>query len=402
MDITINSLSPEEKILHLYLPSTLDIEIIRQKFGKWWKSALVFVDYFCEIAHSRKSRYSYYANVSSVHLDLLVGRNYAKIIDIFCQMGIFTRNDTYSQGKFTKSYRISPEHYNSEFYSYDLEYAVGAKRRLKYIAKLKEKQSEKQDFIDDRSKQLKLEQYQININILNNKYEKPVNVNRIRRINDIMNNDELDNSKYFYNITDPKTGRIYTTVSGMQREARECLLYNGEKMVELDIKNCQPMLLATFYNKKDADHIKEREKYLNVIKNDDLYEFVNRRLTIPYRSRKTLKGKTYKHIFYGSLSSCSGEMWDIFEHHFPILAHIVSINKLNLGKNGFACDMQRKEADVVIDGLLYWVMKNRPDWGLIPIHDGVIVQQSIAEECQKEFLRIFKEKTGLDAIIGLK
>lgn len=399
--ITTNT-NISENIIPLYLPKNLDISKIKDSFGKKWRSALMFVDYFLKIANSPQYRHQYYANINSRFLDIIVGRDYSKIINKFVDLEIFKRNDTYKVGCFSKSYRIMPEYFHSEYYTYELEYSVGAKRLIKYRKKIQKDKIAAQKFIDIKVDKIKLDTYLLNKNILNNKNVSQINKNHINRLNIIMSNPNEKNSDHFFNVRDEKTGRIYTSISNMMKESRSCLRYDGEEMVELDIKNCQPLLLSTFYDTRLEKHKKEKEKYIDIIKNDDLYEFINRRLSVPYIIRKNLKGEVYKRIFYGSLQSCSGEMWDIFSHHFPVLARIVHLNKLNLDKSGFACKMQSKESDVVIDGLMGWVMKNREDWGIIPIHDGVLIQKSKMEECQKEFLRIFKERTGLNAIISLK
>ena len=125
-------------------------------------------------------------------------------------------------------------------------------------------------------------------------------------------------------------------------------------------------------------------------------------MQVPYVSRKNIKTESYRRIFYGSLESCVGEMWDVFKGEFPALADRIVLLKLQLNKSGFACKLQKKEADIVIKGLMGWLLKYQPEWGVIPIHDGVLVQISVAEQVREQFLKIFKEKTGLDAIIGLK
>ena len=54
-----------------------------------------------------------------------------------------------------------------------------------------------------------------------------------------------------------------------KKEFKQFFLLGGEKMVSVDIKSCQPALLAKFYNNSEEDQ-KEKLRYLDILINQDI------------------------------------------------------------------------------------------------------------------------------------
>jgi hypothetical protein len=205
---------------------------------------------------------------------------------------------------------------------------------------------------------------------------------------------------------DRKTGRIFTEVGNMDSRCRDALLLDGERVVEIDLKNCQPMLLTLHYAMLKEDEWgmraeSEMNKLLNIILNEDFYDFLNSKIETPIKSRKKLKKMVFA-MMYGGKKTYGTEMFKVFEREFPILAMILISKKYRITAREFAMQLHRFESRIVIGMVFDYLRIHNPEYKIIPIHDAFLVKESEAEAIQEQFERIFYEFTKIKPVLVRK
>lgn len=175
--------------------------------------------------------------------------------------------------------------------------------------------------------------------------------------------------KAWFLTRDPKTGRIFNPVTSMPRLLRSCLLIDGRPTVEVDIKNSQPLLLATLYPETSL----ERSKYLSVVQRGTFYEEIQHASGLSAMSREDVKKLILTHALYGR--DCWNEsIRKGFVSLFPELWSLIWGAKKEDYK-ALPLRMQKLEADCMITGVLAEIAALPGNIPALTIHDGVITLQ---------------------------
>jgi hypothetical protein len=196
-----------------------------------------------------------------------------------------------------------------------------------------------------------------------------------RLIDDILINNYTNRAiKYnrrIYNFILTDEGRFYNPAAYQPSVIRPLLKINGDKLVDIDVKNSQPLLLS-YWIKND--------KWKEAVENGSFYETLSNELEI---DRERIKLLTMKYIFFSKKPLKSGKLWRAMRKHYGDT--IDQINELKTRDKLWQL-LQRAEADIFIKGLV---------GNYISIHDGILVKN--------DDLATFLDKIyGLYNEIGIK
>ena len=154
-------------------------------------------------------------------------------------------------------------------------------------------------------------------------------------------------------------------------------------MVEMDISNCQPLLLYYFYPDKGTE---EAKRYLALVEGGKFYELIQ--VLCENLDRDKLKKNFLTYLF-------SKNHWDVrageaFKGQFPELAARIHGMKVEQ-YNALAIELQKLEADLVINTIVP-LCANR---GIpaITIHDSILtlpewvdeVREMLKGECERMY-----------------
>ncbi len=187
---------------------------------------------------------------------------------------------------------------------------------------------------------------------------------------------------------DPFGGRFHNFITRLKKEERANLRMDGERIFELDIKQCQPKLAATVFKANNVGY-----SFIDAIKNHDIYEFMmdeeekltGKRCT----SRDKYKPTMYKTMFGKSYGKKSKKFYKLFPDTEKFLRKIKTTkDKRNPSRkiySNFACYLQRAESSMLNEVILACDKENIR---LLSIHDSILVKESDIDAAYKIFMSI--------------
>jgi hypothetical protein len=235
----------------------------------------------------------------------------------------------------------------------------------------------------------------------------------------------------------------------LKKDLRKFLTYNGEKLVNLDIKNSQPLLSGILLNpefytetgnfsihtlkslnkiipnnkyqkfKKTISSLyinimlvissetiasKEFEDYLKIVQEGTLYEEIFNVLhpgrPLSRENRAKIKEIVFT-IFYAD-NRHGPRLRKIglpFKRRFPNIFEIFSLLKRN-NKIIFSHILQKTESQLIIEIITKRIAKERPELPIFTVHDSISTTLGNEKYVKQVMKEEIKKLTGLDANIG--
>lgn len=406
------------EIIETNLRSKLDDKILDKIY--------VFLNTLQQKYYFNKKSYVQYHNISSNFLKTLFGKfkiedcdkykeyNYA--IELLESLKVIKVNNSYSNSEnksFTKSYCINFYHnlYKKNLFNYNLFLNIKLNYNILYnnINKL---------FSSSTSYVSKIENTEFTIIKVSKKiYNKPSEAlkkkykeidtliveqqtNLLKRL-EINIPKSLDVSvfqyefiekiknKEIYCFQDDFSGRLHSNITSLRKEYRDYLTIDGEKLIEIDIRNSQSVFLAKRIKKElgsnisynQYEFIKEAEKGtlydfiadLIISKEKDLRDHDEVREEVKLNLQKLYFSDDYKHI---------SKFHKLFKDMFPdVLTFINTIkSKSSTGGKEFACLLQSLEKRTILNIILPKAYELGID--ALTIHDSFLVKVSQAKELE--------------------
>jgi hypothetical protein len=168
--------------------------------------------------------------------------------------------------------------------------------------------------------------------------------------------------------------RLDYNITNMKSELLDYLLYNGEKLIELDISNCQFSILANMSDELDSDYIK-------LASEGKLYQYIADTL-------KITKAEAKDYMFRICFDKVKQEQ-DVIRNLFPKTMKWVDKWKNTNGWKNFSILLQNTESNIMIDGLSKRLYEK--GYVVFPIHDAFSVPGSNKEEIYREIINYFEE-----------
>ncbi len=173
-----------------------------------------------------------------------------------------------------------------------------------------------------------------------------------------------------------KTGRAYSDANQFPKELRDALVIDGEATVEIDVVNCQPMLLATLYPEQSSEWM----RYKALAEAGEVYEALGRFAGL---KRNEAKEQFIPFIFGGKRPVAE----EFFKSEFPELLAAISQRRKASYKR-LVYELQGKESSVIVERLC-------KEFRAVSIHDGIRVKQSEASYAKQRLLEVFETEWGL-------
>jgi len=356
-----------------FLPINLDVCAIRANYRRAFAEKILF---FVSCIHFRRvtngdEKRDAFINLNFDILGRFIRRNDVKAVKhAAISLGIVEADRTYHVGKKSLEYRLT-EKYRAE-------------RICRVPATIQKQESIYLEAMSFTESQKYIESQLANITIeeaalarLEEDSRKSVDYYNYGFISYYMIKDE----NWFFS-TDEKTGRVFHNVANLNKELRPFLRYRGRKMVEVDISNCQPMLLHKLY--PDAESA-EAKRYKKIVESGKFYEVI-----------QAITGDNREKIKLQFLASAFGKPEHVnkvrkaFDLLFPELGALMNEFKAE-AHNRLAIAMQRLEANLIVNAV---VPRCAGECILaLTVHDSIMTlpehRNQVAEMIRMECERIY-------------
>ena len=174
---------------------------------------------------------------------------------------------------------------------------------------------------------------------------------------------------------DEFAGRIHTNLTQLKRELRAYLHVEGKGLVEIDIKNSQPLFIGLAA--RDGGVV-EDERYLRLCE-DDLYQYLADK---GGWDRKTVKKQLTQMALFAPNNHHSqrSPVKKLFDAEFPAIADYIRRQKNGTATtnpkpwNRLAKVAQTMEAKFIIGGVCDRIRKESVDCWVSTIHDSILTQ----------------------------
>jgi hypothetical protein len=169
-------------------------------------------------------------------------------------------------------------------------------------------------------------------------------------------------------------GRVYTSFSSTPSVLRKYALIDGEPLVCIDVKACQPFLHATL-----IEECEERRCYLANVNSGQFYEDLAAEAGIASLSRAKIKERVFQDIYYGpNQLAYHSPVKDAFARRYPRLSTQIALKKSRDFRT-LPIEMQHLEAKIVIYTAVAGLKLAHPRIRLLTVHDAVYVPKRHAE-----------------------
>jgi hypothetical protein len=209
-------------------------------------------------------------------------------------------------------------------------------------------------------------------------------------------------------------GRFHSSFTGLKREVRSTLTtVDGEPLVEIDVKNCQPLIVGILAARQHSAHRRhpthpthtpyiicgassDVQTYLDLCERGQLYEHLLQRsghLTVwdcvpPDRrhrfaedrplNRDDIKRQFLVMLFADAATTRQIRLFDIVRAEFPTIAEFVVASKRDRHQD-LAHKCQRMESRLIIDGACGACFRACPETVLVTVHDAVMTTREYAD-----------------------
>jgi hypothetical protein len=214
-----------------------------------------------------------------------------------------------------------------------------------------------------------------------------------------------------FSATVDDTGRFYTSLTNLWKNLRHLLLIQNEPLIEIDVSACQPLMLSLMVEPFVARHecIRFRELTESGMLYDEIAKFTGRPRDKAKRGFLSfLCAEIPRNGFHdlSSKASLRTLILEWFQSSFPQIADYLIETKSSAqsrmrmnteirrkaGKKTSAYaitafEMQRLEAEIMLEGVCTQFLTRYPDEFIAPVHDAVLVQEKMrfaAEEILRE------------------
>lgn len=326
-----------------------------------------------------------YTNIDKSELDkfsIKVGDTrfrYKQLLELLD--GLVEVNDKYKVGSFSKGYRVITSSFGNSLSEIDIDLS--------------------KSFIIMKSKEYWIEKYSKYKHLIEDSYKSSIELSEY--LNWMFNNEGMELKpvvesgivkrrylttdkiwSYFFlslkiNLGDlwfkvSNEGRFYSSISNLSYTAISFMRFNYQSPVDIDIKNCQPLLLASLLGECNG-----LLQYKRDVEEGVFYEKMANELGI---DRNKFKMLSYRLIFFNSKPLLSGKVYSSMVKLYGGVIH--EINKLN-SDGRLSHKLQELESKIIVDGI------GKLNIPKLLRHDQVICLKEHKELVVKELLKEFKK-----------
>ena len=383
------------KQLHYFIPQKFEYLTKLKKIeykGVFLKSAfliniiheLVLKHYFLEDIELKVFKNNYF-NLWSLILRKKYGMNYNKYIDYLIDNGFITLVSNYYVSKKSKTYKIN--HFDPDSIKKCIVYdTILSKKNSREYIEQSISNYEKSEIDSKIKKRLIDDIYCVEID-----HDKSFEF-----LNKLKNDNKIDNDKYYKNYNSIEGiknnnlffkfddyGRFHTNFTILKKEIRQkYLTIDGEEIMEMDIKNSQPLFLASLLQEEIDPTDTEIKNFIDLTKNGIFYDYFMDKFGS--LSRSEVKLLIYK-VFFGRNGFKSIEN-KIFEKIFPkIYGYILDYKKINDDYRYLSHKLQKMESNFIFNQVIKEVYEKYPHIKLFTVHDSINFPVKYKKEVEEIF-----------------
>lgn len=452
---------------HLYwrIPSSIDLESLLKKYPPKFKRPYkidyfyYFIELLCDMMeYNDLDGNGGYVNLNAQLMQSFV-QNYKEYLDYLLEHRIFRTDKKYIPSAKSMGYVLNKLHYDAEIVEIEIKDFVIRKNRAKKNRALEQemkttcaKYSYLTKWFNDK---LQIDAVGAYAKI-EELFPEPQGAIRgttkgkasrtTKKYSAKLAVQKLATGNFYYKI-DENVGRFHSNLTNIKKELRNYITYDGKPLVNIDIKNSQPLLSSilldpSFYTTKpryiniyqlpssfnlltnkhkhtytdtiiilvkvlQSVDIKEVSSYSSMAKSGDFYQQLSK-VMYPRRifDKAQMKKLTYT-VFFSNNRSIQGMHYigkRNFRRIFPDVYKVFSTIKR---KNHRALShiLQRIESEIMIQRVSQRISKEQPTLPIFTIHDSIVttdgnqdyVSNVIKEEAYK--LTGLKVSLGIDRLI---
>ncbi|MGY8770248.1 MAG: hypothetical protein ACKVH8_17670 [Pirellulales bacterium] len=202
-------------------------------------------------------------------------------------------------------------------------------------------------------------------------------------------------------------GRFHSLFTQIKRELRDYIQFNGSPLVDVDIANCQPLLLGILgkgdtYDKNNHlnnlinnthNHsiiFTEFSDYISLCSKGQLYEHLLENSDGQFVDRNDVKDSFLPFLFDKNNSPKRRLFSSLFNSEFPHLTTFCTQMK-NVNHEALAWACQKFESTLMIDGACEILRKANPDIPLLTVHDSIMTTPEHLPEVKAAIYEAFSE-----------
>lgn len=383
-----------------YIPSNLDLSNNRHRDKYYF---IITVIFYGKI-FNKKNHTNSFIQLYSPFLKKIINGRYKDYIQYLIENEIVETDNNYIKKQKSKAYRLTEKYSKSKIKKVEIVDTMIISNYLAYKKELKNKVTE------DHYKFLFncLEQIEIDYNAAMEVLNTP-DINFEQYNSYYFSLEKIKNKDWFF-ILDKTAGRVHNNLTNLPKIFRPFLKYNNQKLIEIDISNCQPLLFNILISKyvfKDQSAFDVYTKPPSIPEYSDLrlykeltekgtfYEFMMDKLSIK-EERDKFKVRMFRKIFYGQ--EIKSEERTQFESIFPEVSKIISYYK-RVDYKKLAVALQSEEAELMLDKILPKLAEKKIF--VLTIHDSILTTQDNIELVKEVIMSEFKNK-GLQPTLKIK
>ncbi|OON70293.1 hypothetical protein [Hymenobacter sp. CRA2] len=206
----------------------------------------------------------------------------------------------------------------------------------------------------------------------------------------------LVSEDYFF--TRDKIGkRVHNNFVNFPSALRSFLyLDDGEQLVNLDVRNSQPLMLCVLLKQHYEGHKLPLDvyKYIDECEKGKFYECFADAVGVPIKNRKKFKQALFTNVFFGKNMSCvKSRAFRGLIAHYPNVASFITEFKRKDHKS-LAIALQRVESEIIIDDVIDSLAKeyHPNDFFALTIHDSICTTLSNRDEVMGRMKQAFERK----------
>lgn len=244
--------------------------------------------------------------------------------------------------------------------------------------------------------------------------------------------------QHFYYQVDDNVRRFHSNLTNFKKELRNYLTYKGEKLVNVDIKNSQPLFSLNlfkieFYNPESLHNIYQYShifstipsittngfslmlvkhlqgtdnevfnEYINMVNSGEFYKRISDKI-FPGRkfNKKNIKVMIFTVLFSDNrfIGQPEADSKMAFKTHFPDVYKVFSLIKKK-DKTILARILQMIESDIIINKVSKRISREKPEIPIFTIHDSVATIIGYEDYVAKIITEEVKNFTDLDVKLG--
>jgi hypothetical protein len=209
----------------------------------------------------------------------------------------------------------------------------------------------------------------------------------------------IQDRQFFFSVCE--FGRVHTNLTNLRSGLRQYLKHRGRPLVNLDIRNSQPLVFAlllreAYQGQPIPDDVR---LYIELVQAGRFYEHLMEASSIKPERRARFKAE-----FFGSTFFCRNDPVKpearTFGQVFPNVYATIRAAKAQEHAD-LAHRLQRVESGLMIGGVATRLMRELPDTWIGTVHDSILMTEDRAESVKAIMLAEFA-RVGLCPSINIK